>query len=115
MTVAILTALHAKALYTADMTDIDDDTQINDQASRPDPFQKRDDGFFNPRQDEPHLPQDYDPPAAPPSDVSDRLPRDYPETDSNLEPSEVYDEGITGATDIDESTETDEPKERRVA
>lgn len=79
----------------------DDDPIIDDQASRPDPFQDRDDGFFSPKHNQPHLPQDYDTPASPPADVAARLPRDYPETDTNLESAEVYDEGVDGATDVD--------------
>ncbi len=88
-----------------------DDLQPNDQASRPDPFQNRDDGFFNAKRDEPHLPQDYDTPASPPSDVKERLPKDYPETDTNIESSEVYDEGVTSATDVDAQEEDDTPDE----
>ena len=86
----------------------DEYDEFEDQASQPDPFQKRDDGFFSPSWNEPRLPQDYEPPASPPSDVSDKLPSDYPESDTNLEPSEVYDEGVGGATDAD-AQEVTEP------
>lgn len=82
------------------------DDEYEDQASCPDPFQKRDDGFFSPRLNEPRLPQDYEPPASPPSDIKERLPRDYPETDSNLEISEVYDEGVSNATDAEAQQDT---------
>lgn len=88
----------------------DDDDQINDQASHPDPFQKRDDGFFSPVLNEPRLPQDYDTPAAPPSDVINNLPRDHPATDSSLEPSEVYDEGAAGASEVDAQLEKEDDR-----
>ena len=81
------------------------DDEFEDQASQPDPFQKRDDGFFSPRWNEPRLPQDYAPPASPPNDVPNKLPRDFPEADTGLEESEIYDEGETSATDADAQQE----------
>lgn len=87
------------------MPNKDDDDRYDDQASRPDPFQKRDDGFFSPKFNEPRLPQDYDTPAGPPSDVKEDLPKDFPETDE-IEESEVYDEGVSNATDADAQKET---------
>lgn len=46
------------------------------------------------------LPQDGAPPFAPPTDIpGDDLPPDHPVTDTNVQPEEVYDEGISGAAE----------------
>ncbi|HSX30026.1 MAG TPA: hypothetical protein VLE73_05710 [Candidatus Saccharimonadales bacterium] len=78
-----------------------DDTQLDDQAARPDPFQNRDDGFFSPRRDEPHLPQDFNPPASSPEDVHTPNVQDIPAGDTNIDSAERYDEGDFSATDTD--------------
>lgn len=57
--------------------------------------------IFDPVHDEPKLPQDYETPAAPPTDVKETLSPQDPRTDSYLQPEEVYDEGVTSATDFD--------------
>jgi hypothetical protein len=86
-----------------------DDDRLDDQASRPDPFEREDkDNLFNPALDEPQLPGDYGrTPAAPPEDVRESLHKADPRTDSNIQPEEVYDEGVTGATDFDALEEED--------
>ena len=88
----------------------DQSDRLEDQASSPDPFQKRDDGFFNPKLNQSRLPQDYDSPASPPSDIKEKLPKDFPETDTSLEESEVYDEGVSSATDADAQEDTGPPQ-----
>lgn len=50
------------------------------------------------------LPEDNDTPAAPPR-RSDDLPDDHQLTDVNIENSELYDEGINGATEVDANNE----------
>ncbi|HEX7963673.1 MAG TPA: hypothetical protein VF466_03705 [Candidatus Saccharimonadales bacterium] len=81
----------------------DDDDRFDDQASRPDPFTHEDkDDLFNPAVDESRLPGDYDrSPAAPPDDVKETLSKADPRTDSGLDADEIYDEGLTSASDID--------------
>jgi hypothetical protein len=80
-----------------------DDDRFDDQASRPDPFEREDkDDLFSPTLDETRLPGDYDrSPAAPPDDAKETLSKADPRTDSGLDSDEVYDEGLTSATDID--------------
>ncbi len=89
----------------------------DDQASKPDPFQNRDDGFYNPRHDDQHLPQDFDPPTGQPSDTKERSPKDYPESDSNIDSAELYDEGATSASGVDDQDDldTDHQGVKRVA
>ena len=78
--------------------------QPDDQASRPDPFEQQDaDGLFNPSVNESRLAGGYDrSPAAAPDDVSqDSISKADPRTDTDIDSQEVYDEGLTSATDID--------------
>jgi hypothetical protein len=95
-----------------------DDTQLDDQASRPDPFEREDkEGFFNVEEDEPRLPGDYDrSPAAEPDDVQQTsISKADPRTDSGLDTQEIYDEGLANAADIDalkEDSDDDELPER---
>lgn len=53
--------------------------------------------------------QDYDTPAAPP-DVTDddALPVDHPALDDGLDDTEVYDEGPTNASGVNDQHEDDE-------
>ena len=83
------------------------DDQLDDQASRPDPFEEIDsDGLFNPALDEPRQPGDYGSPAAAPGDVpGGQLSKADQRTDTDIDPQEVYDEGLTGATDFDAQAE----------
>lgn len=84
-----------------------------DDDTRTDPLQPPDD-LFNPVRDEEHLPGDYDPPAAPAPDSHQgtQLPSDHPEFDTDLEPEEVYDEGLLSATDIDAHEESSPPPDK---
>ncbi|MGD8373660.1 MAG: hypothetical protein PVI21_02270 [Candidatus Woesebacteria bacterium] len=56
--------------------------------------------IFDPLHDEPRLSQDYESPAAPPTDIKETLSPQDPRTDGEMQPAEIYDEGITGATDF---------------
>ncbi|HEU5187816.1 MAG TPA: hypothetical protein VFT87_04925 [Candidatus Saccharimonadales bacterium] len=70
--------------------------QSPDDALQP----KRD--YFDPAQDEPHLPQDFDTPASPASDTGSKaIPADDPRTDSQIDAHELYDEGLTSAAQAD--------------
>jgi hypothetical protein len=81
-----------------------DDAQSADDALEPK------DDIFNPKTDAPRLARDYDPPAAPADDTtSTPLPPDHPLSDSSIDAQELYDEGLTGATDADAQEE--EPDE----
>ena len=61
---------------------------------------KRD--YFDPAKDGPHLAQDNDTPAAPATDTgSPAIPQDDPRTDSQVDSQELYDEGLTSATEAD--------------
>jgi len=45
---------------------------------------------------------DEDPPMNDPDDVPKQLDDTHPSTDSNIEPSEEYDEGLSGAAEAEE-------------
>lgn len=40
-------------------------------------------------------------PISEPDDSDDRLPLDHPQTDTNIDAHELYDEGLDGAADVD--------------
>lgn len=44
---------------------------------------------------------DDDRPFSPPDDTKQHLPSDHPQTDTNIDSHELYDEGLDGATDVD--------------
>lgn len=92
----------------------DQDYNLEDQASRPDPFDEQNKGsLFSPKQDGMQLPGDYTTPAAPPDDVEETLSKADARTDSGIQPEEVYDEGLTGATDYNsqqEDNDHDQPQ-----
>lgn len=44
--------------------------------------------------------QDYDTPFSPPDGVQDRVPKDHPEIDTNMDSQEWYDEGRSGAAGV---------------
>lgn len=71
----------------------------NDNKPTPDDaLEPADTGMFHPDSDEEKLEQDFDPPAAPPSDVTGKpIPPDDPDTDSKLDSQEEYDEGRADA------------------
>jgi len=57
--------------------------------------------IFNPNKDEETLDQDYDSPAAPPDDVAGTIDPGHPDTDTDLDAHDVYDEGLKAASGID--------------
>lgn len=72
--------------------DDDDNKPTPDDALEP-----ADTGMFHPESDEEKLPQDYNPPAADPDDLTSKpLPPDHPATDE-VEETEKYQEGQTDA------------------
>lgn len=76
-----------------------------------DDFLSPDSDIFNPDRDEPHLPEDGAPPAAPPKDTNSHiLPADDPRTDpaSDIDSAELYDEGLASATEADTWDETEQ-------
>ncbi len=82
----------------------DDDAK---RQSADDALEPQDDSY-NPQRDQTHLARDYDPPASPADDTHSKpLPPDHPLGDSKLDDQELYDEGFTGATDVD--AEEEEP------
>ncbi|HET9721959.1 MAG TPA: hypothetical protein VFP32_02930 [Candidatus Saccharimonadales bacterium] len=44
--------------------------------------------------------QDYSRPASPPEGVKDSIPKDHPQTDTNMDVQEWYDEGRSGAAEV---------------
>lgn len=47
------------------------------------------------------LPQDFDKPFCPPSDIKEKIPKDYPSLDTNVDEHEWYDAGATIASMAD--------------
>lgn len=79
----------------------------DDNSQGTDPLQPKDD-LFNPDVDEERLDDDFDPPAADPTDVSnDGMPDTYPQTDGNIDSHERYDEGLAGAAEVNLKPEHD--------
>lgn len=56
------------------------------------------------------LVNDFDTPAAPPSDITDTTPLDYPQTDSNVDSHETYDAGQETASGVN-AQDGDTPEE----
>lgn len=79
---------------------MDDNKQSADDALQP-----ADSGVFNPQTDGQKLEGDFDSPAADPGDVPGKIDETDPETDSDIDPAERYDEGLKGATDTDATEE----------
>jgi hypothetical protein len=46
------------------------------------------------------LEQDYDAPSAPPESPQDQQDATHPQTDTNIDPGELYEEGLDGAAEI---------------
>lgn len=53
------------------------------------------------------LPEDNDTPFSDPDDMKSDIPVDEPQTDSNIEDSERYEEGPAGASEQDDGTDID--------
>jgi hypothetical protein len=91
-----------------------DDNTTNNHPSPDDALEPPDD-IFNPAVDEERLEEDYDPPATPakPHLTTPKLPPNHPATDSEIDFQELYDEGLTSATDYDaqdEAADNDQPR-----
>jgi len=74
----------------------DDYRQSADDALEPQ------DDIYNPKLDQQKLSNDYGSPAAPADDVRTDAPVDDPSTDDQLDSDELYQEGISGATNADD-------------
>jgi hypothetical protein len=81
----------------------DDYRQSADDALEPQ------DDIYKPKLDQQKLPNDYEPPTAPADDVHTGVPIDDPSTDDQLDSDELYQEGVSGATNADD--EEVDPKE----
>lgn len=58
--------------------------------------------IFDPIHDEEKLAEDNDTPAAPADDIHSTVPIDQPSTDDQLDSDELYQEGVSGATNADD-------------
>lgn len=65
-------------------------------------------GITNDEDRQEELPQDYSTPFSAPSGINDTTDDTHPETDTNVDSMEHYDEGISGAT------ETSDPGNRGI-
>jgi hypothetical protein len=71
------------------------------------------DDIFDPIHDEEKLAEDNDTPAATADDIHSTVPLDDPSTDDQLDSDELYQEGVSGATNADdEEIELDEEAKR---
>lgn len=69
--------------------------------------------LYNPQKDEPRLEQDYETPASPAKDTPDtKISKNHPQTDTNIDKTEEYDEGISGASGMNDSLEGDAKPKR---
>lgn len=62
--------------------------------------------LFTMKQDE-RLEEDNDTPFSPPDGIRDHIDDTYPQTDTNIDPQEHYDEGIEGASETNLSDSND--------
>lgn len=53
------------------------------------------------------LPEDNDTPFSDPDDMKSDIPEDSPRTDTGIEASQRYDEGLAGAAEADNSADID--------
>lgn len=81
------------------MDNNDDDDDYRQSAD--DALESKDD-VFDPTHDEPKLAGDGTTPAAPADDVHSTAPIDDPATDSAMDSDELYQEGVSGATNADD-------------
>lgn len=77
----------------------------DDQQSTDDALEPKDTGLFDPSRDEEKVESDGDTPASPASDVPNHMNPTDPQTDSDLDAQELYDEGLDGATGANETEE----------
>jgi hypothetical protein len=59
-------------------------------------------GFVNEEDEQEKLSQDYSPPFSPPSGIQDSTDDTHPEGDTNIDSHEHYDEGISGAEEVED-------------
>jgi len=59
-------------------------------------------GIVNDEDDQEKLPEDYSTPFSAPSGVRDTTDDTHPQADTNVDPMEHYDEGISGADETDD-------------
>jgi hypothetical protein len=52
-------------------------------------------------------PEDYGTPFSEPDELKSTIPPDHPQTDSNIDLHELYDEGLDGAAEIEEPNKGD--------
>lgn len=83
------------------MNSDDDVHQSEDDALE----ETRPDDMFHPAHDEDKLPEDNDPPAAPPRSSQTSTNPQEPASDDNLDVDEVYSEGLAAAEDKDKVEE----------
>lgn len=88
-----------------------DDNNGNGIRPSPDDALEPPDDIFNPELNQERLEEDNDPPAAPakPHLATPKLPPNHPATDTGIDSQELYDEGLTSATDYDAQQENTEP------
>lgn len=79
----------------------DDDNYDDYRQSADDALEPQDD-VFKPLRDEDKLAEDNDSPAAPADDIHSTAPLDDPATDDGVDSDELYQEGISGATNADD-------------
>ena len=60
------------------------------------------DDIFDPIHDEDKLPEDGASPASPADDINSAAPIDEPSTDDGMDSDELYQEGVSGATNADD-------------
>jgi hypothetical protein len=87
-----------------------DDEDSDYRQSADDALEPKDD-IFVPK-NESRLPNDYGTPAAPADDIHSSVPLDSPSTDDGIDSDELYQEGISGATNADDE-EVDPNEEPR--
>jgi len=79
------------------MDDNDDYRESADDALEPSS------DIFDPKFDEEKLAEDGDTPAAPADDIHSGSPVDDPATDDGIDSDELYQEGVSGATNADDA------------
>lgn len=79
----------------------DDDTNHSEDEALEEDI--RPDDIFNPDIDEEKLPEDNDPPAAPPKSPYDNVLKTHPITDDPVDRDEAYNEGLGGATGLSDT------------
>jgi hypothetical protein len=88
--------------------DNDDYRQSADDALEPK------DDIFGPKRDEEKLAEDGATPTAPADDIKSAAPVDEPATDDQMDSDELYQEGVSGATNADDEEVGPDEELRRV-